>query len=207
MIDPQRTSTYKKPFTQEGNYLVNQGGTAAPFHSRIACHIFNLADKYGITLIPAYIPTPQCGGGLLIEGKFGSKMALLPDIVQVGWQPLVNYKWICWHPHVSISVCIITSWKIHYLWEPWVECFKPSSQISGELSISSSCISSHNSVKVSWKTYYRSIQTLFLSAHTWMEAPWVLRLLNMLEGISHQFPIIKYLIKDVLEGLVFKGLQ
>ena len=38
-------------------YLCNQDCTASPFLSRLACNIFNLADMYGITLIPAYIPT------------------------------------------------------------------------------------------------------------------------------------------------------
>ena len=40
------------------SYLYNQGGTASPFLSRPACHILNLAHIHGITLIPAYLPTP-----------------------------------------------------------------------------------------------------------------------------------------------------
>ena len=38
-------------------YLCNQGGTASLFPSKLACHIFNVANKHGITLIPACIPT------------------------------------------------------------------------------------------------------------------------------------------------------
>ena len=38
-------------------YLCNQGGTVAPFLSRLACQILSLTEKHGITLIPAYIPT------------------------------------------------------------------------------------------------------------------------------------------------------
>ena len=38
-------------------YLYNQGGTVSPSLSRLACQILSLTDKYGITLIPAYIPT------------------------------------------------------------------------------------------------------------------------------------------------------
>ena len=38
-------------------YLCNQGGTVSPFLSRLACQILSLINKYGITLIPAYIPT------------------------------------------------------------------------------------------------------------------------------------------------------
>ena len=38
-------------------YLCNQGGTVAPFLSRLACRILSLTDKHSVTLIPAYIPT------------------------------------------------------------------------------------------------------------------------------------------------------
>ena len=38
-------------------YLCNQYGTASLLLARLACHIFNLANKCGITLIPACIPT------------------------------------------------------------------------------------------------------------------------------------------------------
>ena len=38
-------------------YLYNLGGTVFLFLSRPACHILNLAELHGITLIPAYIPT------------------------------------------------------------------------------------------------------------------------------------------------------
>ena len=44
-------------------YLCNQGGTVSPFLSRLACWILSLTNKHGITLIPAYIPTPPQGGG------------------------------------------------------------------------------------------------------------------------------------------------
>ena len=36
--------------------LCSQGGTASLL-SRLACHILNLANKHGVTLVPAYIPT------------------------------------------------------------------------------------------------------------------------------------------------------
>ena len=38
-------------------YLCNEDGTVSLFLSILACHIFNLAVKLGISLIPAYIPT------------------------------------------------------------------------------------------------------------------------------------------------------
>ena len=37
--------------------LCNQGGTASIFLSRLACHIFNLANKHDIIFIPAYVST------------------------------------------------------------------------------------------------------------------------------------------------------
>ena len=36
-------------------YLCNQGGTVSLYLSRMACCIFNQADKYGILHILAYI--------------------------------------------------------------------------------------------------------------------------------------------------------
>ena len=38
-------------------YLCDQGGTESLFLSRLVCCILNLANKHGITFIPAYIPT------------------------------------------------------------------------------------------------------------------------------------------------------
>ena len=38
-------------------YLCNQGDTVSPSLSRLACWILSLANKHGITLLPAYIPT------------------------------------------------------------------------------------------------------------------------------------------------------
>ena len=37
-------------------YLCYQGGKASLFLSRLACHILNLTNKHGITLISANIP-------------------------------------------------------------------------------------------------------------------------------------------------------
>ena len=37
-------------------YLCNQSGMAFPFLSTLACHIWNVADTHGITLIPTNIP-------------------------------------------------------------------------------------------------------------------------------------------------------
>ena len=40
--------------------LCSQSGTLSLF-SILACYVLNLADKHGITLIPAYILTYSCG--------------------------------------------------------------------------------------------------------------------------------------------------
>ena len=46
-------------------HFCNHSGAISPFLSRLACWILSLADKYSITLIPAYIPAPSQGEGLL----------------------------------------------------------------------------------------------------------------------------------------------
>ena len=57
-------------------FLCNQGGTASPVLSRLAYHILNLVNKYGITLIPAYICSHfDVEGDLSIMGKVGTRVA------------------------------------------------------------------------------------------------------------------------------------
>ena len=41
-------------------YLCNQGGTASHFHSRLECHILNLAVKYGITHSSIHTYPSEC---------------------------------------------------------------------------------------------------------------------------------------------------
>ena len=55
-------------------YLCNQCGTVSPFLSRLAYHIVSLTNKYGITLIPAYIPTH-----LNVEANYLSQDQMLPE--------------------------------------------------------------------------------------------------------------------------------
>ena len=50
------------------------------------------------------------------------------------------------------------------------------------------------------------IWLLILVPPWWMEAPWLLTVLNILENIPHQCPFINNLIIDVLVGLVLKNL-
>ena len=57
-------------------YLWNQGATASPCLSRLACYTLNLTNKHGITLIPVYIPTHLSvdanyeGEGWFLSGNF-----------------------------------------------------------------------------------------------------------------------------------------
>ena len=55
-------------------YLCNQCGTVFLFLSRLACSILNLADKHGISLLPAYILTH-----LSVEADYLSWRKLVPD--------------------------------------------------------------------------------------------------------------------------------
>ena len=55
-------------------YLCNQGGTVSPFLSRLGCHILHLANKHGITCIPAYFPTH-----INVEADFLSLRKLVPE--------------------------------------------------------------------------------------------------------------------------------
>ena len=68
-------------------YLCNQGGTAFAFLSRLACHILNLANKYDITLIPAYIPIYlNVEAAYLSLGRLVPQWHLLPCIAQAAIQ-------------------------------------------------------------------------------------------------------------------------
>ena len=103
--------------TAEDN-LCTQGSRVSL--SRLACCILNLANKHDITVIPLYIP-PHLNVKVDIPfmGEVGSRIAYS------SWHSLsgtsnfgVNWRWICWFPHVPISVIITTVWRICYCWEP-----------------------------------------------------------------------------------------
>ena len=98
-------------------YLCNQGGTMSPFHSRLACQILSLTNKYGITLLPAYIPTHlnvEAGylswDQLLRSGTFSLRWLLAFGAFQ---------RWTCWLFLILLTASIISLWKLHYLWGPW----------------------------------------------------------------------------------------
>ena len=81
-------------------YLSNQGSIVLFFLSRLACHILILANKLGITSIPAYIPTHlNEEANCVSQGRLAPEWYLLPHIAQAAFQ-----GWICWFPHVPINV-------------------------------------------------------------------------------------------------------
>ena len=55
-------------------HLCSQAGTAPPFLSKLACQILNLANRHGITLIPANIHTH-----LNVEAEYLSQGRLVPN--------------------------------------------------------------------------------------------------------------------------------
>ena len=101
-------------------YLCNQGGTASPFLSRLACWILSLTNKHGITLIHAYIPTH-----LNVEAYYLSQDWLLLE-----WHLLPHVAHVAFHlwglPEVDLLASFCSTqcqhyftWKLHYLWGPW----------------------------------------------------------------------------------------
>ena len=68
-------------------YLRNQDGTVSFLLCRLACHIFNTANKHGITLVPAYIPTH-----LNVAVDYLSWGQLLPQ-----WHLLVHIAQVAFH--------------------------------------------------------------------------------------------------------------
>ena len=135
-------------------YLCNQGGTVSPFLSRLACQILSLTNKHGITLLPAYIPTH-----LNVEADFLSRDRLLPGVAlstSGGSSSILPFgafqRWTCWHLLVLLNASIISLWKLHCLWGPWVECLQPSLEFSGKLCVSSSCSGPSCSDQVSSRT-------------------------------------------------------
>ena len=60
-------------------YLCDEAGTVLPFLFRLICCILNLADRYDITLISAYIPTH-----LNLEADYLSWGRLVPEFPCIG---------------------------------------------------------------------------------------------------------------------------
>ena len=96
-------------------YSCNQGGTPSTFFSKLACHILNLADMYGINLLPAYFPIHlNVITDYLSQGRLVSELHLLPHIAEAIFQLLKFWnfwRWICVHPYIPVKVRIITPMK------------------------------------------------------------------------------------------------
>ena len=130
-------------------YLCTQGGTASLFLSRPTCHILNLADKHGSSLIQAYIPTHlNVGAAYLLQRGLVSEWHLLPNIAQTAFhlwdQPEKDLLAFSCN---NIS-CIAPS-NSNSSGRLGVECFQQPLDITGELCVSSSCISCPGYVQVS----------------------------------------------------------
>ena len=74
-------------------YSCNQDGTVSVFLYREACHILNLDNKHGITLIPVYIPTLlSMDANYLTWGRLVPGWHLLPHSAEVAFQLKVNWE-------------------------------------------------------------------------------------------------------------------
>ena len=116
----------------------------------------------------------------------------------------VNWRWICWSPHMPINVSIIIPWKIQCLWD---ECFQPSLDITG-----SYVFPPLGLVPLVLSRFFAEHITgqfvlLIQIAPCWMEASWLPTVLNTLEHTLHWCPIIKSLIIDILISCVLRGLS
>ena len=112
-----------------------------------------------MTHIPTYIPTQ-----LSVEADYLSQdwmipeWHLLPQVAQAAF-----YLWGL--PEVDLLVSSHSTQALLHLGISttsgglWVECLQPSLDVSGKLCVSSSCISSSNSVQVSDGTCQRSTDT------------------------------------------------
>ena len=125
-------------------YLCNQGGTVSPFLSRLACWILSLTNKYGITLILAYIPTHlNVEADYLSWDQFASRVAPSPSGGSCSFLPF--------GPSRGRPAGIFSFYSMPALFHLGnsstsvglgVECLQPSLDFSGKLCISSSSSSS-----------------------------------------------------------------
>ena len=190
-------------------YLCNQGGTVSPFLSRLACHILSLTNKYGITLLPAYIPTH-----LNVEADSLSwyqsllEWQLLPQVAQVAfclWGLLevdlmaASHSTQCQHYYTLETPLPLGALGLNAFSHPWTfqvsYVFPPPALVPLVLSV---FLAEHVNGQ---------FRHLILVAPCWMEAPWLPTILNMLADVPWWCPIIKDLVMDGPVGQALKGLQ
>ena len=145
------------------------------------------------------------------------RLIICPGLVLMEWHFFLRWfkqlfafgaykRWICWHPLVPLNANIITPWKLHYLWGPWVECLQPSLEVSSKYVLPPPAL-----VSLVCPSFWQNMSKVnsdfwTLGAPCRMEAPWLPTVLNILTDIHQCCPIIKDLIIDVLVGHVCKGL-
>ena len=131
--------------------LYSCDGTVSVVLYRLACHILSLADKHCLTLNFSIHTYPFLCERWLLWGRLSQNdMFFLPWLKQhllFG----INWRSICWHPHIPINVSIITPWRICH----GVECFQTTLDIWSELYIFASYISSLSSIQHSGRTCHR----------------------------------------------------
>ena len=95
---------------------------------------------------------------------------------------------ICWHPHIPISVIIITSGKSSTSGSLWAEHFQPSLGVLGEVCISFSCISSLSSAQVSCRRCCRSAH-IYNSSCTLFDGG---SMASQNSQLDRHFPLLSY---------------
>ena len=126
------------------------------FSFQLACHILNLADKHGITLIPAYIPIHPNEKAIMM--KAGTRMASYSSHNSSGISTLISTGGRC----VSILIYQPISALFHLgrsttSGSLWVACIQSSLNMTDELCISSLFLSFHTSIQVSGRTCHGSL--------------------------------------------------
>ena len=105
-------------------YWCNKGGTVSFFLSRLACHILNLDEKHGITIISAYIYTSlNVVTDYLLQRRFVLEWHLFSYISSRGILGLGSTRVGFIGILMDQTISVLYTLKIHYLLEPWVWMF------------------------------------------------------------------------------------
>ena len=181
----------------------------SPFLSRLACQILSLTNKHGITLLPAYIPTHlNVEADFLSQDQLLLEWHLLPQVAHVAFclwgLPEVDllassHSSQCQHYFTLETPLPVGALGLNAFSHPWTfqvsYVFPPLALIPLVLS------------KFLAEHVNGQLRHLILVAPCWVEAPWLLTVLNMLANVPRQCPIVKDLIMDVSVGQALKGLQ
>ena len=96
----------------------------------------------------------------------------------------------------SLSVSVITPWRICYLWDPWGSTFKLFLHISGKYVFSPQLV----------LLFMSDFLVEHVTGQFRLLIPWLPTVLSMMENITHQCLIVKDLIWYTAVGWVLKGL-